>query len=115
VIRNRLREFGSQNPNVTHFDSLLTAEMLSLRGESEAAGKQYEAAIRYSGRRGIVQDRALAHERYGEHFERLCIEYEQDAAFHIREAYKLYEDWGAHAKLQRMKKVHLNHLEPRAP
>jgi hypothetical protein len=100
-----------QNPNVTHFDSLLTAEFFSLRGESEAAGKQYEAAILYSGRRGIIQDRALAHERYGEHFERLGVEHEQDAAFHFREAYKLYEDWGAHAKVQLMKKLHLKHFK----
>jgi hypothetical protein len=77
--------------------------MLTLRGKTDDSSKQYEAAILYCGRRGMLQDRALAHERYGEHFARLGVDYDQDTEFHVNEAIKLYSDWGAHPKVQLMR------------
>jgi hypothetical protein len=102
-----------QNPNVTHYDSLLDAELASLRGEEFDARKHYEVAILYAGRRGLTQDRALGHERYGEHLIRMGADYRQDAEYQIGEALKLYDEWGAHAKVRRMVKVHEKyHLPP---
>jgi hypothetical protein len=108
----RQRLTTSQNPNVTHFDHLLDAEMLSLRGKSDEASKQYEAAILFCGRRGMLQDRALAHERYGEQFACRGLDYEQDAQFHINEAIKLYSDWGAHPKVQLMRQKYSKYASP---
>jgi hypothetical protein len=90
----------------------MDAELDSLKGDNYAASKSYEVAILYAGRRGLTQDRALAHERYGEHLHRLGNEQIQDAQFQISEAIKLYEEWGAFAKVQLLGKIYLNLLSP---
>jgi hypothetical protein len=98
---------------VTQYDSLLNAELESLRGATYSATKLYETAIVYSGRRGLTQDRALAHELLGEHYARLGnVELAQDAEFHLGEAIKLYGEWGAHAKVRLMKEKHEKILSP---
>ena len=89
---------------MTHYDSLLDGELGSLRGDTYAASKFFEAAVVYAGRRGLVQDQALAHERYAEHLWRLKGGHGSDANFHRREAIKLFEEWGAHAKVERLRK-----------
>jgi hypothetical protein len=99
---------------VSHYAALLDAELDSLKGDNYAASKSYEVAILYSGRRGLTQDRALAHERYGEHLYRLGQERVQDAEFQIAEAIKLYEEWGAHAKIRLMCNLYHNLLSPPA-
>ena len=94
---------------MTQFDSLLDAEAESLRGEHYNACRHYEAAVLYAGRRGWRQDQALAHERYGMHLSRLEVDDERhrhDAHFHLREAVKLYDEWGAHSKVDQMRRVH---------
>jgi hypothetical protein len=101
-----------QNPNVTHYDSLLDAELASLRGEEFDARRNYDAAILFAGRRGVTQDQALGHELYGEHLCRMGPEYQQDAEYQIGEALKLYDEWGAHGKAQRMREVHGMLLAP---
>lgn len=88
---------------MTHYDSLLDGELGSLRGDTYAASKFFETAVVYAGRRGLVQDQALAHERYAEHLLRLKGGHRSDADFHRREAIKLYEEWGAHAKVERLR------------
>jgi hypothetical protein len=99
---------------VTQFDSLLDAEAESLRGDHYNACRHYEAAVLYAGRRGWRQDQALAHERYGTHLSRLEAggdrhdhdHHRNDAHFHLREAVKLYDEWGAHAKVDLMRRAH---------
>jgi hypothetical protein len=90
----------------------MDAELESLKGDHYAASKSYEVAILYAGRRGLTQDRALAHERYGEHLARIGQERDQDAEFQIAEAVKLYEEWGAYAKVQLMTKRYKTLLSP---
>lgn len=102
---------------MTQFDSLLDAEAESLRGEHYNACRHYEAAVLYAGRRGWRQDQALAHERYGMHLSRLANDDERhghDAHFHLREAVKLYDEWGAHAKVDLMRRAHSS-LVPLSP
>ena len=92
----------------------------------------------FAGRAGLVQDRALAHERYGEHWLRMAADAEAlalqsavgrggggggtttttttllsaaasagaDAEHHLREAIRLYEEWGAHGKARRLRERH---------
>jgi hypothetical protein len=87
---------------------LLDAEAESLRGDHYSACRHYEAAVLYAGRRGWRQDQALAHERYGMYLSRLDggderHQHQHDAHFHLREAVKLYDEWGAHAKVDLMR------------
>jgi hypothetical protein len=91
---------------------LLDAEAESLRGEHYSACRHYEAAVLYAGRHGWRQDQALAHERYGMYLSRLDggderrHQHHHDALFHLREAVKLYDEWGAHAKVDLMRTAH---------
>jgi hypothetical protein len=106
-------DFTYQNPNVTHHDLLFDAEFESLRGATYSATKLFETAIVYSGRRGLTQDRALAHELLGEHLIRLgSAEFAQDAEFQLGEAIKLYSEWGAHAKVRLMQEKYEKILSP---
>jgi hypothetical protein len=69
--------------------------------------------IRQSDFRGLTQDRALAHELFGEHLARLNpVEHGDDAEFQLNEAIKLYTEWGAHAKVRLMNKIHSKILAP---
>jgi hypothetical protein len=90
----------------------MDAELDSIKGDDYAASKSYEVAILYAGRRGLTQDRALAHERYGEHLHRLGQERLQDAEFQIGEALKLYEEWGGFAKVQLLGKLYRTVVSP---
>lgn len=74
------------------------------------AATRFEVAILYAGRCGFTQDRALAHERYGEHLWR--IGQAQDAEFQMGEAVKLYDEWGAHAKVRQIQRIHQHILGP---
>lgn len=103
---------SAQNPNVIHFDALLDAEFASLRGDSYTSSTRFEVAIQYSARSGLTQDRALAHERYGEHLLRLGTSNTEDAVFHLSEALKLYEEWGALGKVRRIQAVHGSWFAP---
>jgi len=79
--------------------------MESLRGNNDSASRLFETAILYAGRRGLIQDRAVVSELYGEHLKRLGQDYAQDAEFQLSEALKLYEEWGARAKVKQMQKT----------
>jgi hypothetical protein len=113
-LRPRLTRVARQNPNAIQFDALLDAEFASVRGVKHhaVATSRFEVAILYSGRIGLTQDRALAHERYGEHLARLGSQYEDDASYHIGQAIRLYDDWGGRAKVNLMKRVHRSLLGP---
>jgi hypothetical protein len=97
-----------QNPNVIHFDALLDAEADSFRGMKNHATvtKRFELAIQYSGKCGLIQDRALAHERYSEYLSRLGAVHDEDASFQLDEAVRLYAEWGAHAKVKQLRDAH---------
>jgi hypothetical protein len=99
-----------QNPNITHCESLIDAELAALEGHTHLAIKHYEVAILLAGRRGFTNDQALAHERFGDYMmERGDL---NDAAYHLRFAIRLYEDWGASAKASQMKAKHAPLLAP---
>lgn len=93
------RSSAMQNPNVTQYAGIFDAELASLRRDNNNAEKDFEFAMAHAQRRGLTQDRALAHERFAEHFVRLGASYRKEAAHHMAEALRLYEEWGAHAKV----------------
>ena len=85
------------NPNARHIEALLEAEKLAAwNGSVHVAKKNFEVAIALASRGGFIQDAAFAYERYGDF---LMEHSEEDAAFHIGEAIRLYREWGAGAKV----------------
>jgi len=98
---------------VPHFDALLDAELASLKSEKYSAVQLYEVAVLFANRLGYVQDHALAHELYGEFLAGLgSTQNVRDARLHLMEAMKLYESWGARAKVDLMRKKHYQLLQP---
>ena len=90
-----------------HFDALLDAEFASLNSEKYSAVQLYEVAVLFANRLGYVQDHALARELYGEFLARLgSAQNVRDARLHLLEAIKLYESWGARAKVDLIRKKH---------
>ena len=89
------------NPNVRRYDALLKAEFSSLDGKWSHAERHYETAIKLCGRRGFRNDWALAHQRRGEFH--LREGNDDDALYDINNAIRLYEDWGAKAKVEQLK------------
>ena len=57
-----------------------------------------------AGRRGFTSDKALAHERFGEHA--LQLGEQDDAVYHFEQAIALYQEWGAHAKVNQLRLAH---------
>ncbi|KAG7343689.1 multi-sensor signal transduction multi-kinase [Nitzschia inconspicua] len=91
------------NPNFVHREVLLSAELDAFRGKIESAFQKYEVAIRMAGRSGIVQDQALTNERYAA----LCLEQgnHEEYYFRMNAAICLYSEWGASAKVQKLRSV----------
>ncbi len=92
------------NPNVGRYDELLKPEFASLDGKGPRAKLHYEKAILLCGRRGVRNVWALAHQRRGEFH--LREGNDDDALYDINNAIRLYEDWGAKAKVEQLKEKH---------
>lgn len=75
--------------------------MDALNGKTHEAKAKYEVAILLSGRRGLLQDRALAHERFGEYY--LELDNQHEATYQMNKAVELYEEWGALAKCHQLR------------
>lgn len=93
-----------------HYESMMDAELAALAGDLHVATKHYEVAILLAGRRGFMNDRALAHERFGEYV--LSRGDTSDALYHFDRAIQLYRDWGAHAMIKTLKAKHTELLKP---
>jgi hypothetical protein len=98
------------NPNCTHYNVFLDAEGAALKGKKNTANKYYEAAMLLAGRRGLIQDQALANERYAEfHLEN---NEEEAARYRLGEAIKLYTEWGACRKVDQLENRYSYILNP---
>ena len=84
--------------------ALVQAELARILGKHSRAMKLYAEAIALAREHGYTQDEALANERAGAFYEGLG--QERAARGHLREAYSLYEKWGAEAKLRRLRLEH---------
>ena len=83
--------------NVYHHEALLEAERAAMDGDSELARHHYGRATVLAGRRGFLQDSALANERFAEYLLRNLNDTEE-ATYRFQQATRLYEEWGATAK-----------------
>jgi hypothetical protein len=99
IFRTRIKTWLSQgNPNVKHYDSLLDAEWMALKGNKFVAIKHYEVAILVSARGGYHHDAALATERLGDYYLTVMSDREM-ATYQIGESIKFWGEWGAMAKV----------------
>jgi hypothetical protein len=83
--------------NVYHHEALLEGELAALNGNSEVARHHFGRATVLAGRRGFLQDSALANERFGVYLLKDLADAEE-ASFRLQQAAKLYGEWGARAK-----------------
>ena len=105
AFRKRIKGWVENgDPNVTHYESLLDAEMAYFSKKNPVAVKNYKVAILLSGRQGYVNDRALCHERFGEFH---LFEGDKDEAkYQMEQAVDLYREWGALGKVRHLKAKH---------
>jgi predicted ATPase len=103
-----LRQWASRpkdkaNPNCVHREMLLSAELDAAQGKAKSASKKFASAILMAGRRGILQDHALANERYAA----FCLDCEdkEEYFFRMNTAIQLYGEWGAAAKVEQLKEA----------
>lgn len=87
---------GKGNPNVKHYEAILEAEIAAFKDQHLVAKKRYEAGIELCESRGIVNDQALAHERFAVFYSKHG--HIRKAKMHVREAIRLYDSWGANFK-----------------
>jgi hypothetical protein len=83
-------------PHSEHYVYLLEAEKASISGKKDKTIEKYRSSILLSGRQGIIHDRALANECLGKFY--MQQGEEEDGLYYLREARKLYFEWGARGK-----------------
>lgn len=99
-----------QCPNTTHHESLLDACMASFNGEEAYAIKDFEVATLLAGRKGFLQDQALAQQQLGEYY--LVLGKQDEAIYHIREAIRVFQVWGASFVADKLQEKHASLLAP---
>ena len=121
------------NPNVRHYVTILDAEFAVLRGKRDDAERLYQSAILHSSRSGFVHDAALASERYlnllhNNYAETLtkassslsnddadAIHQQQEVIYRFKETIKYYDIWGAHAKVNQLRKLYPDLNDEKGP
>ncbi|CAB9507661.1 Transcriptional regulator [Seminavis robusta] len=96
------------NPNSQHQLSFLDAEHYSLQKKWEDAAVCYQKAITLASRSGLIQDAALANERYA-----ACLLKQgnlEDARFRLIQSVKLFREWGALGIVESLEQKHANIL-----
>lgn len=78
--------------------------MAEIKSRPKEAEMFFKEAVLFAGRRGFTNDQALANERMSEFFLRQGLH--DDAKYHLYEAVKLYQQWGAFAKCEILQKKH---------
>jgi hypothetical protein len=102
VFRSKVKKWLNQgNPNVKHYESLLDAEYMTLKGKNFAAIQAYQASIVAAARGGFQQDAALATERLGEFYWTVMGDPEA-AVYQLGQSMKYWGEWGAVAKVRHL-------------
>ena len=93
------------NPNLQHWDCLLTAEVAALQGKVHIAKRNYETAIIVAARSGFIQDAALSSERYGE-FLLNDLKEKDDGLYRLQQTIRYFGEWGAKGKVEQIEQKH---------
>lgn len=95
----KMRKWADSSPeNFSHKYLLISAEALRIKGKAGEAGPTYDRAIAMARKNGYLQDEAIATE-----LKAVCCLSQGDldtARECLKEALRLYEEWGAAAKAQ---------------
>ncbi|CAJ1958992.1 unnamed protein product [Cylindrotheca closterium] len=92
------------DPNVKHYDLMLTAELAALDKKYDYADKMYKQAISHAVGNDHLHHAALFHERFAEY--RLQMRNDRyDAMRHMDQAIWYYTEWGAVGKAEQLKNV----------
>ena len=97
------------NPNIKHHSALLDAELAALQRKRSRCERHYQSALAIAIRGGLVHDAALANERYGD-FALSVLDDNAIGKFHVKEAIRLYSEWGAAKKVQLLEVQHASLL-----
>lgn len=115
ICRSKVKRWlDGGNPNVKHYDSILDAEAMALKGKNFAAIKHYEVAILLAARNGYQHDAALASERLGE-FQLSVMQDADEGSYRLREAARYWGSWGAKAKVADLEKKYGDVLQAQQP
>ena len=90
------------NPNIAHHEALLDAEYAALRKKHKEAERCYQSAISISTRDGVLHDAALSNERYADFLLSTNRANQAKAPFYLKEAIKLYSEWGSFRKAKQL-------------
>ena len=102
------------NPNVTHYESLLDAQLALVAKRYHVAKKHYETAALLAARNGYNHDQALINELYAE-FLYTQMGDRSEAEYRMSEAVKLYDEWGAAAKVKQLRNKYEMRHSPSLP
>jgi hypothetical protein len=106
VLRRSLRQlriWARDGPDFVHMVKALEAERARLRGDAQGALASYAQTSESAAQRGYVHHAALLHERRGRLLARLRRDFEAGSAF--ARAASLYEEWGAGAKTDELRRL----------
>ena len=97
--------------NLIHLVKLFEADLLALKNRPDAHGtisetvsEAYYEAIKAAIEKGFHHDAALAHQCTGEYFQRAGDE--DKARQHLSSALQLFEEWGAHSVVVKLRDKH---------
>lgn len=85
-----------------HYELLVHAELLDLKGDRVEALSKYNAAIEKASRGGWIKDEATAEQKLAEHYFRNAEM--EEGHWHLTKSVALYEQWGAHGKVYQLRK-----------
>ena len=102
--RKCMKEVEERKVNCHHLVLLVQAEKFACRENSpvEQSRMLYKEAITAATRRGVLHDAALANERLGAYM--LGHNETEWGEHYIRNSHKLYDEWGAYAKVHQMER-----------
>jgi predicted ATPase/class 3 adenylate cyclase/tRNA A-37 threonylcarbamoyl transferase component Bud32 len=106
----KLKHWSKNAPeNFEHKLYLLQAEKARLSKEHNKARDLYDLSINSANKHNYIQEAALASEMAGRYH--MQNKNSTLSRFYIRNAYQLYRDWGATAKLYQLAKAYPNELK----
>ncbi|MCA9707427.1 MAG: tetratricopeptide repeat protein [Myxococcales bacterium] len=112
--REQLRIWASLGPmNYAHKHHLVEAERASVVGQDELARELYDRAIDLAREHEYLNEESLALEHAAEFY--LARGRRRLAGYYLGDAYHAYQRWGAHAKLEDLRRRHPELLDGRAP
>jgi predicted ATPase len=112
-IKTMTRWKAMGNVNCSHFLEHIYAEMAVLKKQSRDQVKVlYDAAIAAARKRGYTNTAALATERAALYL--ASVNDIDEASYYLEEAIKLYDDWGATAKILQLKREYSSLLRKSA-